>query len=66
MANTKGKARGSISSGKKQSRFPFPAVASWRATKKLQLIHIDVCGPMSTTSLNGSNYFMLFIDILQG
>ena len=33
-----------------------------KAYEKLQIIHIDVCGPMPTTSLNGSKYFLLFIN----
>ena len=45
----------------KQSRLPF-GDSTWRATDQLQLIHSDVCGPMSTLSLNGSRYFLLFID----
>ncbi|KAA3479300.1 pleiotropic drug resistance protein 3-like [Gossypium australe] len=35
---------------------------AWRASKKLQLVHTDVCGPMRTEFLNGSKYFILFID----
>ncbi|OMO54668.1 Zinc finger, CCHC-type [Corchorus capsularis] len=38
----------------KQSRLPFPK-HSWRATKKLQLVHSDVCGPFRTASLNGKS-----------
>lgn len=34
----------------KQSRLSFLAVASWRVTEKLQLIHTDLCGPMSNFS----------------
>ena len=45
----------------KQFRFPFKE-SSWRATKKLQLIHSDLCGPQSTPSLNGNKYFIIFID----
>jgi len=30
--------------------------------KKLQLIHTDVAGPMKTISLNGSRYYIAFID----
>lgn len=45
----------------KQTRLPFES-SSWRASEKLQLIHTDVCGPMSETSLNGSRYFIIFID----
>ena len=48
----------------KQHRLPFPNSATWRASKKLELVHSDVCGPMKTTSLNGNKYFILFIDDL--
>lgn len=40
----------------------FPSDQAWRASDKLQLIHTDVCGPMKIESLNGSRYFVLFID----
>lgn len=33
-----------------------------RATKTGELVHADVCGPMQTTSLGGSRYFVLFKD----
>ena len=46
----------------KLHRLPFPKSGAWRASKKLQLIHTDVCGPMRTPSLNESKYFILFID----
>ena len=35
---------------------------SKRATHKLKLVHSDICGPMSTTSLSNNVYFALFID----
>ncbi|RVW14603.1 Retrovirus-related Pol polyprotein from transposon RE1 [Vitis vinifera] len=46
----------------KQQRQPFPQNMSKRATHKLELIHSDICGPMSTTSLSNNVYFALFID----
>ncbi|KAA3481749.1 pleiotropic drug resistance protein 3-like [Gossypium australe] len=46
----------------KQARLPFPSNKAWRASERLQLVHADVCGPMKTLSLNGSKYFILFID----
>ena len=49
-----------LSVGKK-SRKPFPKT-TWRATKKLQLIHFDIAGPQRTSSLNGSLYYAIFID----
>lgn len=48
----------------KHHRHPFPKNLARRATQKLELIHSDICGPMSTSSLNGSLYFVLFIDDL--
>ena len=46
----------------KQKRLPFPKNKAWRATQKLQLVHTDVGGPMKTPSLNGSKYYIAFID----
>uniref|UniRef100_A0A151UHB3 Retrovirus-related Pol polyprotein from transposon TNT 1-94 n=1 Tax=Cajanus cajan TaxID=3821 RepID=A0A151UHB3_CAJCA len=37
---------------------------SWRASQKLQLIHTDLGGPLLELSLNGSKYYILFIDDL--
>ena len=31
-------------------------------TKPLEIVHIDLCGPMRTKSLEGDLYFMLLID----
>lgn len=45
----------------KQNRMPFPKIV-WRTTKKLQLIHTDVAGPQRTPSLQGSLYYIVFID----
>ena len=44
----------------KQSRKPFLKV-TWRATRKLQLIHTDNVRPQRTP-LNGSLYYVVFID----
>jgi transposase InsO family protein len=46
----------------KQSKLPFPKDQSLRATKVLELVHTDLCGPMEVESMGGSKYFMLFID----
>ncbi|KAI5352933.1 hypothetical protein L3X38_005825 [Prunus dulcis] len=34
----------------------------WRASLPLELVHLDVCGPMQTTSIGGNKYFLTFID----
>ncbi|KAK9142430.1 hypothetical protein Syun_011830 [Stephania yunnanensis] len=46
---------------RKQTRLPFKQ-ATWRATEKLKLIHTDVSRPHISPSLNGSKYFLIFID----
>ena len=46
----------------KQHRAPFPKDGGTRATKPLEIVHSDVCGPMRTTSIGGSRYFVTFID----
>nr|GEV32544.1 retrovirus-related Pol polyprotein from transposon TNT 1-94 [Tanacetum cinerariifolium] len=46
----------------KQSRGAVLVGKSRRASMCLELIHTDVCSPMSVESLGGSRYFMLFID----
>ena len=33
-----------------------------RSSRKLELVHSDVCGPMHTESIGGRKYFVTFID----
>ncbi|KAG7599301.1 Integrase catalytic core [Arabidopsis suecica] len=46
----------------KQPRRSFPKKSQSNTNKTLELIHSDVCGPMQTESINGSKYFLTFID----
>ena len=46
----------------KQHRTPYPKGVSTRATEVFEVVHSDVCGPMSVNSLGGSQYFVTFID----
>ena len=41
---------------------PFRTVNHNQSTKKLELIHSDVCGPMQVDSVWGSRYFVTFVD----
>lgn len=45
----------------KQSRQPFCHKGT-RATEILEVIHSDLAGPMETTSIGGSKYFLTFQD----
>lgn len=45
----------------KQHRRPFQQSTS-TTTKPLALVHTDVCGPLPTTSLGGSHYFVTLLD----
>lgn len=45
----------------KQTRIPFPTSTS--TTKNpMELVHMDVCGPLPVQSLGGSRYFATFLD----
>ena len=46
----------------KHARESFPKGNAWRAQYALQLIHLDICGPMQTQILGKSSYFITFID----
>jgi hypothetical protein len=46
----------------KQHRESIPKKAKWRASKKLELIHSDVCGPINPQSNGGNRYFVTFTD----
>jgi transposase InsO family protein len=45
----------------KHSKQPFHD-STFRASRKLGLIHSDLCGPMHVPSTNGNKYLMTFID----
>ena len=40
----------------------FPKESNSRAKKPLELIHVDVHGPINPSSLGKNKYFLLFID----
>ncbi|MCO5601145.1 hypothetical protein L7F22_055264 [Adiantum nelumboides] len=46
----------------KMHRFAFSQDGSIRETRKLQLVHSDVCGPMRMPSMGNNLYFVTFID----
>ena len=45
----------------KQTRMPFEA-AEEKSTRPLDLVHMDLCGPMPETSLGGHRYVATFLD----
>ena len=48
----------------KQARNSFPKRAEYRARNLLELIHTDICGPITPSSFGGKRYFITFIDDL--
>ncbi|KAJ0532260.1 putative RNA-directed DNA polymerase [Helianthus annuus] len=46
----------------KQTRKSFPDKAQWRASKPLELLHADLCGPITPQSMGGNRYFFLIVD----
>ena len=45
----------------KQHRLPFPKEAK-QAEELLEIVHSDICGPMSQDSFSGTKYFITFTD----
>jgi transposase InsO family protein len=48
----------------KQRRLPFPQQSSFRAKERLELMHGDLCGPVTPATPGGRHYFLLLIDDL--
>lgn len=46
----------------KQARQSFPQSTIYRATKKLELIHGDLCGPVNPSTSAGNRYVFVLID----
>lgn len=46
----------------KHRRSPFPQHALSRSTEVLQLLHGDLCGPISPPTPSGNRYFLLIVD----
>jgi transposase InsO family protein len=46
----------------KQRRASFPQVAKFRATERLELVHADLCGPITPPTPGGKRYFLLMVD----
>src|SRR4051812_20219851 len=46
----------------KQHRNLLPSQSTTRAKEILEIVHSDVCGPMSQNSVRGARYFVTFID----
>lgn len=46
----------------KQTRQVFPQATSYHASKKLELIHGDLCGPITPSTMAGNRYIFVLID----
>lgn len=46
----------------KQTRQTFPQATSYRAEKILELVHGDLCGPISPSTVPGNKYVFVLID----
>jgi hypothetical protein len=40
----------------------FPRTAQHRVDDVLQLVHGDLCGPITSATLSGNCYFLLLVD----
>jgi hypothetical protein len=46
----------------KQHRDSIPKASNWRSSKRLELVHSDICGPITPASNSNSRYILTFID----
>ena len=46
----------------KQTKEAIPKTSSWRAGEVIELVHSDICGPITPTSHTCKKYFLSFID----
>lgn len=46
----------------KQARQMFPKVTSYRASKIIELIHGDLCGPITPTTAAGNRYIFILVE----
>lgn len=46
----------------KQTRKSFPQATTYRASKALELIHSDLCGPITPSTRSGNKYVFVLID----
>jgi transposase InsO family protein len=46
----------------KQHRAPFPRASAFKAERGLELVHTDLCGPITPVTLSDNSYFLLVVD----
>src|SRR4051812_11051087 len=46
----------------KQRRASFAQRAKYRAVERLELVHGDLCGPITPATPSGKKYFLLLVD----
>lgn len=46
----------------KHHRAPFPRASAFRAERGFELVHGDLCGPITPTTTTGKRYFLLIVD----
>ena len=47
---------------RKQRRLPLPKTVKYYATEALELVHGDLCGPITPATPGGRKYFILLVD----
>ena len=46
----------------KQTRYVFPKATTYRASKPLELLHADLCGPISPPTVAHNKYIFVIVD----
>jgi hypothetical protein len=53
-----------VCQAEKQQRTSFPVKAEYQAERCLELVHDNLCGPISPVMPRGNKYFLLLVDDL--
>jgi transposase InsO family protein len=48
----------------KQRQLPFPQQSSFQGKERIELVHGDLCGPVTPATPGGRHYFLLLVDDL--
>ena len=46
----------------KQGRSAFPSASSFQATRRLELLYGDICGPITPSTIGNRRYYFLLVD----
>jgi hypothetical protein len=50
---------------RQEERLSFPVESKYRAARQLELVHADLCGPITPPTVGGKKMFLLIVDFFR-